>query len=387
MKKIASLLALFLVIGYLSGCSWSKKQNLPVKTEAPAIKIGAILPLSGSVAQLGVSIQQGISLRQKQINENGGINGQMLDIVFEDSMGDITTAVTAYHKLVTQDINALIVATGAEAIAPLAEKEKIPMLATFNSAAGIPEMGEYIFRFFTNADMDVPVLADFATGDLKLKKFAIIYPQEEYGISYANKFASEVEKAGGEVADKESYLFTEKDYRTQLLKIRGKSPDGIYLIGYDFQIITILGKMAEMDMSREVTKLAIGTITTQEAIVMGSGLLEGTYSSAFCNPLPKDYILAFSDKFSQLPPFFSVFGYDSLRLLENAIEILGSSRDNIRDGLAKTKDIDLLIGKVSMSPVGEASYATCPMKIDNNKLLNLKTNEYYKYPNEIIKAN
>ena len=46
------------------------------------------------------------------------------------------------------------------AVIPLAEKDKTPLLLSVSSASGLPAMGEYIFRYFTNADLDAPVMVE-----------------------------------------------------------------------------------------------------------------------------------------------------------------------------------------------------------------------------------
>jgi branched-chain amino acid transport system substrate-binding protein len=81
----------------------------------------------------------------------------------------------------------------------LAEKDKTPLMLTAASASGLPALGEYIFRYFTNADLDAPVIANYAITKLGLKKIAVLYLQDQFGIDYKNEFSKEIVKNGGQI--------------------------------------------------------------------------------------------------------------------------------------------------------------------------------------------
>ncbi|RKX75188.1 MAG: amino acid ABC transporter substrate-binding protein, partial [Spirochaetes bacterium] len=55
------------------------------KAEEEAVKIGAIFPLTGASAHEGLDERRGVELAVKQINDDGGINGRPLRVIFEDS--------------------------------------------------------------------------------------------------------------------------------------------------------------------------------------------------------------------------------------------------------------------------------------------------------------
>lgn len=89
------------------------------------IKIGAILPLTGSAAPYGINAQRGIQLALEEVNNKGGINEKKVEVLFEDSKTDPKEAVAALQKIgqvnkirfVIGDINS----SGVLAMAPIAE--------------------------------------------------------------------------------------------------------------------------------------------------------------------------------------------------------------------------------------------------------------------------
>ena len=89
------------------------------------IQIGGIFSLTGKAATYGKWIKNGTELAIRDINTRGGVNGQQLTLVSEDTQTDPKLAVTAFQKLII--LNKIQVATGfvssSEALscAPIAE--------------------------------------------------------------------------------------------------------------------------------------------------------------------------------------------------------------------------------------------------------------------------
>src|ERR1035437_4224960 len=85
-----------------------------------SLRIGIILPLTGPSAFIGESTRKGLDLALEQHNAAG--NHPPIELLYEDSAGDVKQAVTAYNKLTAvHHVQAVVcVSTGAQALAPLA---------------------------------------------------------------------------------------------------------------------------------------------------------------------------------------------------------------------------------------------------------------------------
>ena len=68
-----------------------------------AIKLGEVDPLTGGVSQFGIGCHQGFVLAFEQINAEGGILGQKIELVTEDDQSKPGQSATAVRKLITQD--------------------------------------------------------------------------------------------------------------------------------------------------------------------------------------------------------------------------------------------------------------------------------------------
>ena len=73
---------------------------LPAAAQPAPIKIGAILPLTGSGASYGVWMKGGTEMAAEEINAAGGIGGRKLEVIYEDHAADASKAVNAMRRLV-----------------------------------------------------------------------------------------------------------------------------------------------------------------------------------------------------------------------------------------------------------------------------------------------
>ena len=117
---------------------------------ATGIPIGIGVAQTSNVALLGQEEVAGAKIAEKYFNDNGGINGTPIRLVFQDTGGDEQGAINAFQALITKDKVVGIVgptlsqqAFGAD---PIADRAKVPVLGPSNTAKGIPQIGEFIAR-------------------------------------------------------------------------------------------------------------------------------------------------------------------------------------------------------------------------------------------------
>ena len=91
-------------------------------SQAAVIKIGVVGPRTGSAAAEGAAFDQGIALALDAIKAKGGIHGDTVEVVFEDTGGGPEKAASAFEKLVTQDKVAIVLGE-SHSSAALAEIE------------------------------------------------------------------------------------------------------------------------------------------------------------------------------------------------------------------------------------------------------------------------
>ena len=147
MKKsrvLSMVLAAALLTVPLAGCG-----NTPGGS-GDEIVIGGLAPLTGSVAQYGVAVNNAVQMAVDDINDKGGLLGKRIKYVFYDEEGDAIKASNAYARLVDQDkIVALIgdvTSVPCEAVAQKAAADNMPMITPSGTTESITNYGKNVFR-------------------------------------------------------------------------------------------------------------------------------------------------------------------------------------------------------------------------------------------------
>src|ERR1700677_3456029 len=175
-----------------------------------AIKLGEVDSLTGGVSQFGIGCHQGFVLAFEQINAEGGILGQQIELVTEDDQSKPGQSATAVRKLITQDKVLAILgdATSSATLeaAPIAQTDKIPMITPTATNPRITEVGDFIFRVCFLDEFQGRVLARFAREKLKAQRiFTLTDVKQDYSVDLLKFFKDEFTKLGGTIVGEQSY--------------------------------------------------------------------------------------------------------------------------------------------------------------------------------------
>jgi branched-chain amino acid transport system substrate-binding protein len=181
--------------------------------------VGCLLPLSGSFSIYGNRALKGVELAFNQFN---ALNpGSSLKLIIKDTASDPIKAADAVKQLFEENVAAIIgpIVT-AESAAKSAQNYGIPII-TLTQKENIPEIGEYVFRNFITPEMQVKALVSYATEELGIRDFAILYPDEMYGKTFMNLFWDEVIAHHGKVVGVEPYNPDGTDFADPIKKLVG----------------------------------------------------------------------------------------------------------------------------------------------------------------------
>ena len=194
-------------------------RSLTERARFTPFTVGCVLPLSGSYAVFGQRALNGIEMALSHAGQNGG--GIPFSILIEDSRSDPTAATKAVEQLDQQRVGAILgPMSAAEAASESAQARGIPILV-FTQRDGIPDIGSYVFRNFITPQMQVRSLVSFAVEELGARRFAILYPDENYGQRYMNLFWDQVINYDGVVNAVERYDPEGTDFAKPIKKMAG----------------------------------------------------------------------------------------------------------------------------------------------------------------------
>ena len=222
---------------------------------APAkeIIIGNLQDLSGPTSVWGNAVARGAELAAEKINAQGGINGAKIRIVTLDTKGDVQEAIKAFNRLVDQTKAVAVLGPPISNIgiglAPVADAKKVAFVGSFaDPRATVGEDGRVHPSMFLVQPSTVQygeIMASYAVEKLGLKKIAILYDQSNaYAVSLVGPFKAYAESVGAKIVDEEVYGKTDRDYRTQLSKIKASGADCVFAPNY-IQGLVITAKQAK----------------------------------------------------------------------------------------------------------------------------------------------
>jgi branched-chain amino acid transport system substrate-binding protein len=314
---------------------------------ADPIKIGEFACLTGKDATFGQSQHKGILLALEEINAAGGVLGRPLEVVTEDNQSKPGESATIAKKLLSRDkVIAILgeVTSGRSLeVAPLAQREKIPMIATGATNPRVTQTGDYVFRVCFIDDFQGTVMAKFALNELKAKKVATLTSvSSPYSVGLAKYFKETFTAGGGTIVAEQKFNEGDKDFRAQLTAIKASGADAVFVPGYYTEAALVARQARGLGLNLPL--FGGDGWESEKLLEIGGAALNGTFYSTHFTPENKEPKVAeFVRKYrgrwnNETPDAYSALGYDALYILVDAIKRAGGTESKkLRDAIAATK--------------------------------------------------
>lgn len=347
-RQVVSLLLVITMLSAMSGMAFAKEQT---------IKIGFVGPLTGDVATYGRSTFNAIQLAFQQVNEQGGVLGMPLELVYEDNKGDAAETTNIVRKLIVRDrvsaILGAIISANTLAAGPIAQQFRVPLVTPTSTNDRVTQAGDYVFSACFSDSFQGEIMGRFAAETLGLKRVAILTNvASDYSIGLTEVFTKTFEALGGKVVAQESYNAGDQDFRAQLTKIKAADVEAIYLPVY----YTDAAIMARQARQLGFTGMFLGPdgFDSPKLFEIGGDAVYGSYFTAHYSvdddsPRVKKFVSDYKEAYGQEPDAFAALGYDAAIVLIDAINRAGSTKTaDIRNALAATQDLEVVTGTLSM---------------------------------------
>ena len=228
---------------------------------AQTLKFGLAMPLTGSQSSYGKDQIQAAEWAVADINAKGGVSGKKLEMIVLDTQGDPTLGINAVNRLVSVDkVPVFVTAWSAvvKAVAPIANREKVLELSIGANSPEISKLGDFVYTAYPLADVDITAVANYTYKTLGKKSVAVLYVNNESGISAAQVYRTVFGKAGGKIVAYEAYDPKATDFTGALLKVRAANPEMIHLHGLPSDMPVVLAQMRQLGITQRVTTYAGG---------------------------------------------------------------------------------------------------------------------------------
>lgn len=359
--QVALSTALFcLSATFLAGCP---RQNSGVSGAQGTIRIAAAAPITGSQADVGNDLVNGIKLAVDEVNQAGGVRGQKVELQVFDDAADPKEAVSVANKLIAQqDIVGLVGHMNSGTTKPATEvyhQAEIPVVMPVPTNPEITQRGfDNLFRIPPTDLAQGAAGARFALLKLGKKRFAIIHDKTDYGKPLAEIVRKTVIANGGQVVAFEGITEGDKDFRAVLTKIKQANPDVLYFGGIYNEGGLVAKQAAELRLKVQFLS-ADGCYSSKFIELAGKSAAEGAIMSFIAppveaNPAMKKFAADFKATYGDINAF-APNGYDATKVL-----IEGIKKANNLDRAAIIKALhapkfayDGVTGHITFAPNGD----------------------------------
>ncbi len=394
--RTVTLSIITLATGFLAAACTTPTSTV---SNASTVKIASMLPMTGSSLGQTQTIVNGI---KQVLDETGGkvCDGKMtIELQIFD---DATVAAGKWDPAqVTANANKVVVdpsivgvighfdSGAAKLSIPILNQADLVMVSPANTYPGLTKPGKgeqnepevyYLngkrnyARVVPTDDLQGTVAANWSK-NLGVKKVYILDDQGLYGKGIADVYEATAKKLGMEVLGREGIDATATDYQDLMTKIKTLNPEMIYFGGTTQNNVgQLIRDMRDVGMTIEQVKFMGPDGILDQALIDAAGKdAEGVYGT-FGGIPPQEltgdgqkWYTSYKAKFNSEPETYAAYGYDSAKVLVNAIDkVCKSDRAAIRDAVMATKDFTGITGTWSFDANGDTTLSVMSGSIVKN---------------------
>jgi branched-chain amino acid transport system substrate-binding protein len=353
----------------LTACNQSNTGTAPI---ADGIPIGIAVAQTSNVALLGQEEVIGAKIAEKYFNDQGGINGTPIKLVFQDTGGDEAGAINAFQTLVTGNRVVGIVgptlSQQAFSAAPIAERTKVPVLGPSTTAKGIPQIGEYIARVSAPVSVVAPNAVKAALKlNPNIKKVAVLYAQNDaFSKSETEIFQQTIKDQGLDLVTVQQFQTTDTDFQTQATNAINLKPDLVIISGLAADGGNLVQQLRELGYKGPI--IGGNGLNTSNIFPVCKALCDGVLIAQAYSPdqpgqINTAFRTAYRNQYKKDPPQFSAQAFagvqvftEALRAVDRKTKVSTLPLDQLRTALNQqllTAKYNTPLGEITFTPEGE----------------------------------
>ncbi|WP_414707889.1 ABC transporter substrate-binding protein [Pusillimonas sp.] len=302
------------------------------------IKIGEINSYKTQPAFLG-PYKNGMDLAVEEINKAGGINGKKVELVIRDDNSNTGDAVRAVEDLLSRDKVDVLTGTFLShiglAVTDYAKHKKVFFLASEPLTDKIvwEDGNRYTFRLRASTYMQVAMLVPEAV-KMNKKRWALVYPNYEYGQSAVATFKKLLKEAQPDVefVAEQATPLGKVDAANVIQALADAKPDAMFNVLFAADLAKLVRAGTQRNFFKDLSVVSLLTGEPEYLDPLGAETPEGWVVTgypwyAIDTPEHKKFLEAYQAKFNDYPRLGTIVGYSAIKSLAAGIERAGGSTD------------------------------------------------------------
>lgn len=322
------------------------------------IKIGVTFSLTGGASVYGNPQEQAVRLAVDEINNSGYLGDATLAPVYEDSASDADSAIAAMTKLIQEDQVVTVIgptlSTQAFAADPIAQEASVPVIGVSNTAGGITDMGEFVFRNSLPESAVIPGNLAKAVEILGIESVGVLYSDNDnFTVSGYEVFSTALDELGVEVLGVETFATGDVDFSAQLTNILAEEPDALVLSILAAEAVPMINQARALGFAGPILG---GNGVNSPAIAAedaagdnATGVVVGAaWHITNESPINQAFVTAYEETYDARPDQFTAQAYSGAWTVATAIRCADSADPaDIRDAMAAIADFETPLGVFS----------------------------------------
>lgn len=246
------------------------------------------------------------------------------------------------------------------------------MISPWSTAVETTVDRPYVFRAAFIDDFQGEVVATFAREQLGAQTAAVLFDiASDYNKGIAEIFRDRFAAAGGTVVAFESYTTGDRDFSSQLTRIRQANPDVLFLPNYYSEVLLQVQQARRLGYTGNI--VSSDSWGNEEIIALDGSVMEGLFFSThhapdIATPVARQFIVAYSARYGSAPDDVAGLTNDSFGLLFQAIQDARClDREAIREALASITDFEGVTGKMTFTGTGDPVKSAVFIQIKDGK--------------------
>jgi branched-chain amino acid transport system substrate-binding protein len=307
---------------------------VPTANAQDTVKVGMVMPLTGTLADAGKQVVAGARLYMSQHGDT--VAGKHIDLIVKDDGSSFDTGRRLIQEAIAND-KVDILAGGLTgdlmAAAPVITAAKKPTVIMLSSTSAVVDKSPYFVRSSCTLAQSAMILADWAIKN-GIKKVVTLVSDFSPGLEAEATFKARYLAAGGEIAENIRVPLRSPDFSPFLQRARDAEPQAIFAFVPSVQAVGLAKQYAERGLDKAGIKLiGPGDLTDDDTLAQVGDVMLGTvtahfYSAAHPSAINKAFVEAYLKQSGRRANFMAVSGYDGMHVIYEALKKTNGSVDS-----------------------------------------------------------
>lgn len=399
MKKIIALSLVLLMAISCFGCaapaaqpaaqdSTPAEQAAEPSTQEPAttddgpkdpIKIAYIGPLTGNYETYGRHQRQALELAIDNLNAQGGINGAMVEIEWNDDKSDPNETTNLAYKVCDEEdvltVFGPFTTTSALATVDIFVEAGMPVCSGSVSNADWSGMGQgRFFRGDSTTRQMCTYFADFIIDMMGVNKVAMYYEQSDWGQGMYDEFAKAFADRGGEIVYFDMFQTDQKDFTASLSKFKQIDADYdlFFLVAHLNEASLLVNQMRKLGIDKTI----LSNNSLQDAVYIENvgencegQILLSYYGASGNSDRFEEWKQAYESRFNEPIDSHAFNCTDLINVMIEAMKKSGNDREAFVQAMHEIKGFQGLTAPITMEENGDMTKPLSAFVVKNGEFV------------------